>query len=104
MRVEDVAGHRTGRYCSPRHTMPFKSRSESSNCVTTTLRTLSARPCYRCVARHGHEAGLCANLPQRQPHRRHHVHLPLLTVAAVQRGRSQQPRGRDKQTSPPPCQ
>jgi len=44
MRVHDVAGNGSGRYCSPRHGMPWNSRNEGSKCVSVTWRATSARP------------------------------------------------------------
>ena len=35
---------RPGRYCSPRHKLPFKSRNEGVNCVSVTWRAIYARP------------------------------------------------------------
>ena len=42
-----VAVKGPGRYCSPRHRMPFKSRNEGSDCVSMKWPAISARPYWR---------------------------------------------------------
>jgi len=51
MRVDDMAGNRPGRYCSPRHRhrVPFNSRSEYPDCVSTTWRATSTWPSLKLI-------------------------------------------------------
>ena len=43
MLVDDTAGNGPGRYCSPRHRMPFNSRDQGSLHVWLMLRAIPAR-------------------------------------------------------------
>jgi hypothetical protein len=40
MRVDDVAGNEPGRYCSPRHRIPYNPRYEGRKCVSMTWRAV----------------------------------------------------------------
>jgi hypothetical protein len=84
-------GNGPGRYCPPRHGMPFNSRAEASQCASMTWRATSARPRpYRRPCRHRQASAAAAR--RRVPKQAH------MRAAAERGGRAAQPRTAERAT------
>ena len=57
MRVDDSLGQGPGRYCSPRHRVPLKSRDKGTQCVSGVDELAGHRPGRYCSPRHMNEGG-----------------------------------------------